>query len=539
MTVHEPPSHTDLAGSDGTTPVYTAALTEMYRALKAIAFYPAGHPLREKILHRSYLVLADLTNNGGLSLVVQRNGLVLANPEGSLDNNPSTIALAKELFSREIQRLTFLPDLTSDDFIALLELLALEPQKIVADGGLAVLLAKHGIRSVNSDEIDISAVFTKKKIGESSDSAKPERDAVQEASDQEIEQVEGDAPDRLNELSLEELLALITAETDDTKFRHLARGLQIKGQSLKAEEDFDRLYPVLFILLDLSSDESNSDVRRSISDMVFQQLAAGEMAEHLLEHLEDKEFGQQEFVYHLLGHLGGEIVDAAIRRLIAADNQPARNSLATLLLRIGTPAIPALIELLKDGRWQIVRIAADVLGEMKCKEAVKWLKLTVHHVDNQVRIETIRALAKIGGNEATAELIALLQDENLTIRKQAIAWLGTTRNQKALDPLVQLAVRHDLLGKHVDIRKEAVLAIGRIGNPQAIEPLQKLARKRHLLASDRHLVVQLLAIETIASLGGESAKNSLKKLEGRGGRIGRACTAALETFGQRTQQGHD
>jgi HEAT repeats len=524
---------------DGAVPAGSAALAEINKALKAIAFYPEGHPLREKILQKAYQTLVSLVKDGGLSLVVQRNGLSIGDRKGALDSSPASVALAKELFAREIQRLTLLTELTPADFTGFLSLLAMEPQSIISEGGFAGLLAQRGIRTVITNEIDISAVYTKKNVGEAADDAVAERRAVQKEEEQEASPVEGEIPDHLKDLGLEELLALMVAETDDTRYRQLARMLLAKGQSLKAEGNFNRLYAVLFDLLDQHADTAGSDVRRGCSLLVFQQLTLGDMAEHLLDHLENKDFGQQEFVYFILNQLGGEVVDAVIRRIVAAENQVARNALATALVRIGPPALPALAGLLKDGREQVVRTASVILGDMGNRDAVKWLKLTAYHGDLRVRMEAIRSLAKIGGNEATAELVALLKDENLAVRKQAIAWLGITRNQKALQPLLQVATRKDLLGKTADLRKEALTAIGLLGNRDAIDPLVRLAKKRHWLMPGRQLELQILAVETVARLGGETSREFLEKLAARGGRIGKACSAALESMGQRTANGHE
>jgi HEAT repeat protein len=305
------------------------------------------------------------------------------------------------------------------------------------------------------------------------------------------------------------------------------------------EGDFDRLFPILSGLLGQHADVTRSTVCRDCVLMVFQQLAQGKMAEHLLGHLEDKDFEQHEIVYLMLNHLGSEVVDAVIRRFVAVDNQFARKSLTTALLRIGPPAVPALIELLKDVRWQVARSAAAILGEMGSRDSVRGLTLAAYHLDIRVRMEAVRSLAKIGGREATAALLELLHDDNQAIRKQAIAWLGNTRNQKALRPLLQLVKKRDILGKTLDLKKEGLVAIGRIGDREALEPLFRLVKKIHWLVPGRQEELKILAVETIGHLGGESSREFLEKIAARGGRIGRACAAALETMGQRTPNSHE
>src|ERR1035438_3227731 len=97
---------TQLAESDGETSPGSTVLAEIYKAFKAVAFYPPNHPLRNKVLLNAY---QTIISSGGISLIVQRNGLSFADPAVTVENTLAVAALAKELFSREIQRLTLLP----------------------------------------------------------------------------------------------------------------------------------------------------------------------------------------------------------------------------------------------------------------------------------------------------------------------------------------------------------------------------------------------------------------------------------------------
>ena len=524
---------------DGTASACNEALTETYKALKAITFYPENHPLREKILYNAYQAMLKIIKKDRLSLIVQRNSLSIADQEAVIDNTPMIMALAKELFSREIQRLTLLPQLSLKDFVDFLSLLALDSQRVIDEGGLAGLLTKRGIQTVISNKIDISEVFTKKRFGEATDDSIAEGTVFQEDTDENTSQSEGTLPDQMIDLKIEELLALMSAETDDNRYRQLAGILFLKGQSLKVEKDFNRLFPVLLGLLDQNGDATRSAVCRDSSDMVFQQLALGEMAEHLFDHLVDKDFGLQEFVYLILNHLGRDVVDAVINRFVAVDNKVARKALETAIIRIGPPAVPALVEVLKNSTWQAMLSAAAILGEIKSRDSVKGLMLTAYHIDTRLRLESISSLAKIGGREATAVLIDLLHDKNPAVRQKVIAALGSTGNKQGLPPLIQLIKKRDVLGKMLDLKKEALLAIGHIGDRQALDPLFRMVEKRYLIAPGRQEELKILAVGIIGRLGGDSSRKFLEKIASRSGRIGRACSAALETMVQRTASSHE
>jgi len=526
------------------------ALAELYKALKALAFYPESHPLREEILQRAYQAIKGLMIGSGLSLIVHRAGLSFTDREESIETSRMTVSLAKELFTREIQRLVFLPDLTFSDFTCFLSLLAQEPQRIISEGGVVKLLNHLGITTILANEINISAVFTKRTSGEAAETffaegTFPGEEEMTEAGNGREEVTTADnaagegsgssedvPPDRLDNLTVKELFSLMEKETADSRYAQLANLLANKGHSLVENGDFDSLFPVLLGLLNLNADATRSEMQRDVSLRTFHDLASGPMLAHLLDHLEDECFTQKEIVYLVLHHLGKETVEAVIPRLVDSDCQFARKALTTALLRSGPAAIPALLAFLKDSAWQVVRTAAAVLGEMRSRDAVKGLVLTAYHEDTRVRLEAIRSLAEIGGREATAVLLDLLRDQNRTIRRQAILWLGVTRNESALQPLLDLVAERDLTGKIVTLKKEALLAIGRIGDPRALVSLSRLVEKRRLLAPGRWEELKILALETIGRLQGNESRDFLQKTALRGGRVGRAAAAVLETMGK-------
>jgi hypothetical protein len=88
----------------------------------------------------------------GLSLVVHRSGVSFLDREEKIESTRMTLSLAKELFTREIQRLFFLPELSYSDFTAFLELLAQEPQRIISEGGVVKILRQSGVTTIITNQ---------------------------------------------------------------------------------------------------------------------------------------------------------------------------------------------------------------------------------------------------------------------------------------------------------------------------------------------------------------------------------------------------
>jgi HEAT repeat protein len=512
------------------------ALALTQKALKAFSFYPAGHPHRERIVQGAFHALSQAASEDLVSVIVHRNGFAPSSKPAALDQSPMTKSLAQDLFAREIQRLVVLSELSLAEYVRFLSLLALDPPKLLAAGGLTALLKQHGIETIILNEIDITAVFTRKKAEEDDP----------EAGEEDASDPEQPAPaattaqlDQLSQMSIAELITMMALEKDDHQYRQLARLLLAKGLPLKSERNFGRLSILLVAMVRQSTEKSRSTASREQAQMVLQQLGLGEMAEHLLDHLEDPDFKQKETVYVIFRTLGIEVVDAVIRRLIAVGLKNSRKALTTALLRIGPPAEPALLELLKDGRWQVVLAAVAILAESGSRDAVKGLIATAHHSDGRVRMESIRALAGIGGIEATTALIELLHDPNQAIGVHAATWIGNTKNQRALPSLLQLVMTRDLRGRYRTLKKEALLAIGRIGDRRALDPLSRLVQRSHWIFPQRWNELKLSAVEAIGHLGGESAQQFLRRVSAQGGELGQVSAAALAAMAQKESHHHD
>ncbi len=524
--------------SERLAPACQKALGDTSKALKAFAFYPENHPLRRQIFDSAYQSMAALASMGRISLIVQRGGFALAGSQSVIEANPMTKALAQELFARELQRITIHPELSLADFSALLSILAVAPQKIAEEGGVGEMLAKAGVATVTVNQIDVTAVFTKKTAGQ------PELDAPEEgaAGDEEREPEPEPEPETVaaqsgtapqGEPGIDQILAALAAEKDESRYRQLTRLLLKKALPLKLEGNFDRLYVVFLRLIPQLSDPARSAACRDAAQEVLEQLCLGEMAEHLLDHLEDVDFPQKEEICRILKLGGGAVAEAIARRLAATGSRASRKALGTALVRMGTAAQPKVLPLLKDGRIAVVQMAVAILGEIGTRDAVRALTVTLQHPDQRVRMESIRSLARIGGMEATGVVLSLIQAEDEAAAVQAITWLGNCRNHAALEPLLQLVARRDLMGKLQVLKKEALRAVGRIGDRRALDPLFRLVRRRHLIAPARRLEQKLSAIEAIAALGGEQARAFLQEISAGGGELARPAQVVLEAMQHR------
>ncbi len=508
-------------------------IAEVYKALKASAFYPANHPLRNDIIRQTYQTLVKSLRGEDLSLLITRNGLHAAEGRTPIENTLAAKSLAKELFVREIQRLSFLPDMSTEEFEQFLSLLTADPQKIIVEGGMEKALAERGITNIVTNVIDISAVFTKKSITDD-ETGVPVR-VTEETRESQV-YIDLLPVDEMEDMDVDEIIDAMKKEADDGRYGKLAGSLLSKARALKAQGEFKDLLPVILFLIDQISDTSKSREMRDSAHAAFEGAAEGEMTGYLLECLVDRDFKSRETAYRILAGLGEKAVEPTLQKLNSSDNIHSRKALATALVRIGRPAVPTLLSQINDRRWYVVRSMLAILGEIRCGECVKQLRPTLYHEDVRVIKEAIRCLTKTGGAEAVEMLIELLAAQNPSVKGQAIFSLGILKSERAVEPLMDIVGGRDIFLKTLPLKKEALQSIGLIGSKKALPGLMKMAGKRRLFAARRWQELKIDVIGTIGRIGGESAFDFLLALGTRGGPVGKACSEAIDSMDRKVSQ---
>ena len=138
---------------------------------------------------------------------------------------------------------------------------------------------------------------------------------------------------------------------------------------------------------------------------------------------------------------------------------------AEALVKIGTPAVPALIQALRDRSENVRFAAAEALGKLGDPQAVPALIQALGDSDWYVRRAAAEALVKIG-TPAVPALIRALGDSDSDVRAVA-AWALVKIGTPAVPALIKA------LGDwwSENVRRAAAEALGDLGDPQAVPPL--------------------------------------------------------------------
>lgn len=262
-----------------------------------------------------------------------------------------------------------------------------------------------------------------------------------------------------------------------------------------------------------------------------------------------------------LSKMGDKAVEYLLP-LLSVDRFDTKKIAMETLIKIGSPAVPALIDTLKKNDLFLKISGCEALGKIGDRQAFDPLMTILKNtkVDRRLRNVAAKGLVQLGwelktgepdawfwaakrnwekmiplGMEAVEPLLANLLIETKDESQKALAALVQIGDQ-AVNPLITA-----LADKEYNIRQISALALGDIGNPLAIEPLQIAFKKDGWDINDQYgqalkkLGAQLpkseemdpeeeeIAITTLNQLCAayaSSNKMEIKKLESQARKIG-------------------
>jgi HEAT repeat protein len=345
----------------------------------------------------------------------------------------------------------------------------------------------------------------------------------------------GQAVDNLAELNPEQelqvLLGRLATTVDEDLYLMAVRQATTCCDIFKSRNDLEAVYPLLELLAEHANDPARKENIRDCARFGLEQLVMGdELLVYLLDRTENPNALSQEALLAVLNATGPTGIGLAVSKMGSTDNLAVRKQLTSLLVGLGGTAVPVLLKLMRDNRWYMVRNLAAILGDIGLPEAVPELMLCLRHTDSRVSKEAIRSLAKIGGREAEAAIIGILNSNNLQLLPQVIASLGGMKSRRALMELMQIVCSSDMFLKSLPLKIDALAAVAMIGDRQAVPPLTRLLASRHVFARSRWEQLKIAIAVCLGRLGDPRALPVLNKFASDTGELGRTCAEAVETI---------
>lgn len=167
-----------------------------------------------------------------------------------------------------------------------------------------------------------------------------------------------------------------------------------------------------------------------------------------------------------LGEMGDERCAEPLCRALYDGDWQVREVAIDALGQIGSPAVEQLIKLLRD--WDVRKYAIIALGKIRDERVLDPL---MHQLRNEEFKEyATNALVEVG-QPAVPRLIDALKDKDDNVRKQAVLALGRIKQPEAIDPLIAMLTDNDWYTRLT--AAAALEAIGDERGREAIKPLMK------------------------------------------------------------------
>ena len=184
----------------------------------------------------------------------------------------------------------------------------------------------------------------------------------------------------------------------------------------------------------------------------------------------------------LLAAWGEPLVEYMVGGMLVDEPVVSRRHLVEYLGMAGRADVRLLTPWLRDPRWFIVRNVATAVGKTGRATAVPALEAVVDHADDRVRVEVVRALVALKGDEGIGYAVAALRDQSPRVRQAAVSLLRASPSVEVIPGIVGILGDGPATG---DETRRLVDVIAERRSPQALEALKGLVAKRGAIGGSR------------------------------------------------------
>lgn len=208
----------------------------------------------------------------------------------------------------------------------------------------------------------------------------------------------------------------------------------------------------------------------------FENISRPDVIQQLITELVGSHAERSAFLKDSLINIGTEEVAFGLARIISHPSRTVRQLTLKILAELGKSSLKVFTRVLNedkmferevdrrelpDERWYVVRNSIFVLGSIHDEQGVSALRIRMSDTDFRVRREIVRALEKIGGEDAIDCLTVMAEDNIKEIREAAIIAIGLLGDSKHTPLMIDLAKR--MPGESA----RSVTALGKLGGPEA------------------------------------------------------------------------
>ncbi len=306
--------------------------------------------------------------------------------------------------------------------------------------------------------------------------------------------------------SYEALLAQLESTIDDTRIVRVLEDLVSVGE-LAARQGHARVLCEIFFRIGLRETELPHFELKHAAAVALKRIGTPDVLRLVARELpHDAEHRDQ--IMAVLSRAGEDGADALIAQLTSVAQQRDRRVYFDALLATRS-AVPALLHMLENAQWFVVRNAAELLGEMAVAAAEEPLTRLLKHDDERVRRAGTIALMHLGTPRALQAIQEALTDPVPATRMQAAAALVARRD--VLTSAVHLLRALDV-EKDDEVQAAFLSALGRLGTPEAVQRLVNASEQKRGMFQRKTTSVRVAAVIGLAEARSDEALSALRAL---------------------------
>ncbi len=500
---------------------YTDILIELNKAVKALKFYPEGHPKRATIINDLYTALKGRADETGDIELKANNKGIFSDGKPISASSPAVQMLTRLLFVRKVQALTITSAIRPEDALTLLLTLNLEPEDIYSKGGVEKILARNGVEGILMNEITYEELQElKKEVEEEEDEEEGEAEEEQEEQEQ--------APQE----PLSELLSRIDTERDMLRYNDLAIRIKERTDLLISQKNFDEAFPVLALFLKHTDPAhvEQQGLRETAHETVLRYLTK-DILNHLVSTLGGKDESNAAVAAALIKMAGEEAIEPLLDTLVKTEDANIRRAVFDAIVKIGEPVRESVETRIHKGEWFEVRQMAALLGALGGGQSIATLeKIYYESPDPHVKKEMLKSLAVIPSEVSIQILISALDEEDEGIVGQAIISLGILSVDSVIETLGAMISKKGRFYENFEMKKVVIKGLGFMKDELTIPYLTTILFKKTWFGKDLNDELRKEAVTSLGKIGTDEAFEAIEK-------VYEESTGALYTTCKRTLEG--
>ena len=246
-------------------------------------------------------------------------------------------------------------------------------------------------------------------------------------------------------------------------------------QALQARR-FAQAIAIIGAIRELSEDPAQIDRRPHLTEFLDRLADAPTLAALVAA---SRQPGGPPFVQvqTLVRALGAAAARGLLEALAAEPDRARRMRLIELAASLGPAIVPETRRLLADPRWYVVRNMVLLLRRVQDRTAMSEILRCADHPDLRVRLEAIRALFAFDSKVPRDLLARTIHHSDPRLAEAAVLLSGQHGITQAIDLLVEILLRWDLLGRQRSLRLKALRALADLADPAVLPRIGRFFRE--------------------------------------------------------------